>query len=187
MFTRASESTDFRHKSTEKSQKSLKNQVCNSSGTGDRGFESRHFDQKRTGSPCGCLFFFGLSGVLARPSCVATWVRILSAERVKQACKRQATVYSNRKSRHLDQDRPMAVFFVWSKQVNSHPRVLRRLENIVVLRRLPRLAAYNSLFSSGASPKTVINCLPPRLPATLTKKEQVFFTRSFYLMIVLLL
>ena len=64
------------------------------------------------------------------------WVRILSAERVKQACKRQATVYSNRKSRHFDQDRPMAVFFVWSKQVNSNPRVLRRLENIVVLRRL---------------------------------------------------
>ena len=28
------------------------------SGTGGREFESRHFDQKRESSPCGCSLFF---------------------------------------------------------------------------------------------------------------------------------
>ena len=43
------------------------------------------------------------------PVALATWVRILSAERVKLACKRQAIVYSYRKSRH-------SVFFLgWPK------------------------------------------------------------------------
>ena len=44
--TRASESIGFRHKSTEKSQKSLKNQVCNSSGRRGRRLESCHLDHK---------------------------------------------------------------------------------------------------------------------------------------------
>ena len=58
--------------------------------------------------------------------------------------------------------------------MNSHPRVLRRLENIVAERRLASLAAYSALFSSGASPKTVFNCLWPRLPSAPAKKIDKF-------------
>jgi hypothetical protein len=59
-------------------------------------------------------------------------------------------------------------------EMDSHPRVLRRLENIVAERRLASFAASSALFYSGASPKTVINCLWPR--------SSLFFTdfRRFF-------
>jgi hypothetical protein len=65
-------------------------------------------------------------------------------------------------------------------EMDSHPRVLRRLENIVAERRLASLAASSALFSSGASPKTVINCLWPRLPSAPAKKFDKFRLVDFF-------
>ena len=73
VFARAPESTVFGLKSTEKSRKSLKNQVCNSSGRRSRKFESCHLDQNRLWELFSKPFFFASSDAIfeGRPFVVA--------------------------------------------------------------------------------------------------------------------
>ena len=93
--TRASESIVFGLKSTKKSTKVVKKRWRICSGTGDRGFESRRFDQKKKDFPCGSPSFFAPSRCTDLDTvALATWVRILRAERVELARKRQACEYS---------------------------------------------------------------------------------------------
>ena len=138
----------------------LKNHIFSCSGSGGREFESRHFDQKRTDSPCGYLFFFLLVGVVLPQAhlCAKRRMRVrISRSKIdKLACQAQsADIFSSAEN---------------PATKHQMPRVLRRLDFIVIIRRFASLRPFNSLKSSGASCKTVITCFITCLPATSTKK-----------------
>ena len=138
----------------------LKKHIFSASGTGGREFESRHFDQKRTDSPCGYLFFFSSWRFDSNSSCEARCEFAYPAQRSKSSLfRRRARIYSPKAKIP-----PLPCRFFRSE-------VLRRLASIVVERRSHPCSS-NSLFCSGASRKTVINCFSLAYPPLRPKKQE---------------
>jgi len=150
--TRASESIVFGLKSPQKSQKSLKNQVCNSSGRRSRRFESCHLDHKESTALAAvlslCLGWRGGEHDL-RSKCRFAFAARRSASSLvrRRACK------SSRNARipcHLDHKKPwkhyrfqgfllcpLRSFFggvtQLATQIHGTPRLLYFLLNICFL------------------------------------------------------
>ena len=123
------------------------------------------FYTEQTEQTCKMRRFRGIYGLYVNKSakktyffCFGYWrprVRISRSKIDKLACQAQsADIFSSAEN-------PAITYSIPS-------RVLRRLDFIVIMRRYASLRSFNSLKSSGASRKTVVNCFslpyPPLRP-----------------------